>query len=78
MNYYYSSIISAVYLVACAENLGSDSNDLALLYYQELALGVGLLKSWLFDFTSKSRCLDINVDNSVSNFLIFIENQAIY
>jgi hypothetical protein len=53
------------YYLGCAENLGSDQNDIAILQYSETLESVlALSKSWYFDMAIKTRCLDLESDGS--------------
>ncbi|CDW79941.1 UNKNOWN [Stylonychia lemnae] len=69
-----------IFQITCAENLGPDGNDVALLDFSETLGGVmTLAKTWFFDMTSKTRCLSVNFNSITVWFLIYNElSSAIY
>ena len=59
------------YILTCAENLGSDYNDIGIVDFSEtFSLGISLLKSFYIDMTSKTYCRDLYFD-SVNLFFTF-------
>ncbi|CDW72173.1 UNKNOWN [Stylonychia lemnae] len=69
-----------IFQITCAENLGPDGNDVALLDFSETLGGViTLAKTWFLDMSSKTRCLSVNFNSITVWFLIYVEqNSAIY
>ena len=60
--------------MTCAEGLGSDSNDIALLEYTEtILLGVSLAKTFLINMATKAYCRDLAFD-SVNIYFTFYVN----
>lgn len=59
------------YFIGCAENLGANKNDIALIYYTNL---IGLIptlnKVWSYTPTGTMTCLDIQIDASKSYFIL--------
>lgn len=59
-------------IFGCAENLGADSFDIALLLYTEtfLTLVTAITESWYFDNSVQYTCIQTRVDSTYGQFLL--------
>lgn len=62
---------STNYEFVCADNLGTDNNDVALLYFTEsIGSFAQITKSWYWDSPIKKWCLGVSIDASNGYVLI--------